>query len=55
MQKLDDRGQAVLACIIHPAGACTQQNDQWTQAFAASAYNVVADLFYQRDPGMQLI
>ena len=55
MQKLDDSGQAVLARITHPACARTEQNDQRPQAFSAGADNIVADLLYQRNAGMQLL
>ena len=55
VQEFDDGCECVLLAAVCAAGARAKQHHQWTQAFAARADDIVANLFHKRDPGVQLI
>ena len=55
MQEFNDGSQLVLVRAVRVAGSGAEQHHQGAQTFAAGADDVMADLFHERYPGVQLV
>ena len=55
MQEFNDGSQLVLVRTVRIAGSGAEQHHQGAQTFAAGADDVMADLFHEGYPGVQLV